>query len=456
MNSIEKVHKTINLFMIFSMIFIILLIYSILSLPEEISSPKYYVALDGNDNNPGTEKQPWRTITKAANTVVPGNTVYVKEGIYNEHILLRNSGSSGRDITFTTYPGDNVTIDGTGISLGFWDGLVHIYGASYIKLSGFRIINSKFMGIMVTSDYGTNLPTNISIEKNHIINTASSAIYIEDGRSIIIDRNEITKAQTMEELNKQTAETITLARTDGFEIKNNILYENNFENINAKEGSSNGKIHNNDISQHESTGIYVDAWSTAAHDIEIFNNKIHDGRASGRGVSLAVENGGSLKNIQVYNNVIYNNAATGIDISWYSAGIIDNISIMSNTIYNNGLLDEWGGGISADYSSATNVIIRNNIVSKNNHYSIRVKNTEAVIDHNLIDGYIGGQYEIKGSNYIEGETEFVNQANSDFHLRSTSPAINNGSANNVPNVDFDGNMRPQNSWYDIGAFEYVP
>ncbi len=416
----------------------------------------YYVAKNGNDNNPGTEQSPWLTITKATNTLVAGDTVYIKEGTYNENVLIKNSGSPGKFITFAAYPGDSVTIDGKGLSVDMHDGLVQIPGLNYINISGLRVINSKFTGIMVGRDYETNaLPSNIILEKNYISNTAASAIFVEDGKNIILDGNEITKAQTMEGLSQQAGETISLANVDGFEIRNNKLYQNNFESINVKEGSSNGKIYNNDISQHESAGIYVDAWSGNSHDIEIFNNKVHDGRVSGRGIALAIENGGSLKNVKVYNNIIYNNAATGIDLSWYSKGTLDNISITSNTVYNNGLIDSWGGGISADYSPATNVIIRNNIVSKNNHYSIRSKNTNAVIDHNLIDGYIGGQDEVRGSDYVEGNPEFINQANADFHLRNTSPAIEKGSINSVPNIDFDGNMRPRSAGYDIGAFEHI-
>lgn len=42
----------------------------------------YYVSPSGNDKNPGTETQPWQTIQKAADTLVAGDTVYIKEGFY--------------------------------------------------------------------------------------------------------------------------------------------------------------------------------------------------------------------------------------------------------------------------------------------------------------------------------------------------------------------------------------
>ena len=51
----------------------------------------YYVAKDGNDYNSGTEAQPWITIQKAADAMVAGDMVYIKEGTYNERIELMNT-----------------------------------------------------------------------------------------------------------------------------------------------------------------------------------------------------------------------------------------------------------------------------------------------------------------------------------------------------------------------------
>lgn len=423
--------------------------------PAPVSNNTYYVAPYGSDGNSGSYSSPWRTIQHSANLSSAGDTVYVMGGNYNERITIIKSGNPGNYITFAAYPGQNVTIDGKDTSLDIWDGLIQIFGASYINISGFRIINSKFMGVIITSDYISNFPTNISIEKNLIINTASSAILVEDGKDIIIQGNEIINAQTMEGLSQNVHETISLVNVDGFEIRNNILYKNNFESIDIKDGSSNGKVYNNDISQHQSAGVYIDAWSRKSHNIEIFGNRIHDSRPDGRGIALGVENGGDLKNVKAYNNLIYHNAATGIDVPWYSNGTVDNISITGNTIFENGLIDNWGGGISVDYELATNVIVRNNIVSKNKYTSIRVKNADTHVENNLIDNYLGGQYETKGTNFVEGDPGFVSQADADFHLRPNSPAIKKGSTNGTPDVDFDGNLRSENVNYDIGAFEYV-
>ena len=40
----------------------------------------YYVATWGNDTNPGTIEEPWRTIQRAADVMTAGDTVYIMGG----------------------------------------------------------------------------------------------------------------------------------------------------------------------------------------------------------------------------------------------------------------------------------------------------------------------------------------------------------------------------------------
>ncbi len=72
---------------------------------------------NARDTNPGTELQPFKTIGKATSTVVAGDTVFIKAGVYREMVILSRSGTStigsGRTgpvtiaspITFAVYPG---------------------------------------------------------------------------------------------------------------------------------------------------------------------------------------------------------------------------------------------------------------------------------------------------------------------------------------------------------------
>ncbi|HET6383095.1 MAG TPA: DUF1565 domain-containing protein [Armatimonadota bacterium] len=81
--------------------------------PTERSHEIYYVdAATGDDSNPGTAARPWRTIQKAANTLEPGDTVLVSDGLYVENgapsgggVEITHSGAPGAWITYKAFPG---------------------------------------------------------------------------------------------------------------------------------------------------------------------------------------------------------------------------------------------------------------------------------------------------------------------------------------------------------------
>ena len=60
-----------------------------------------------------------------------------------------------------------------------------------------------------------------------------------------------------------------------------------------------------------------------------------------------------------------------------------------------------------------------------------------------------------GSNLITGDPQFVDLANADYHLTSSSPCINAGTSSGVtlPSTDYEGNIRVQGGTVDIGAYE---
>jgi len=170
----------------------------------------YYVAKNGNNSNSGTEAQPWLTIQKAANTIVVGDTVYIKEGTYNEIVSPQNSGSSQSYITYSAYSGDTVTIDGNNITLPSYEsGLFEVENKSYIKISELRIINAgpndNNAGIYVDNS------SHVIIENNYTYNTVSSGIGVWNSNNITIDGNEVQLA-----CNDGEQESITVAGTDTF------------------------------------------------------------------------------------------------------------------------------------------------------------------------------------------------------------------------------------------------
>ena len=72
-------------------------------------------AQNASDANPGTEAEPWLTVGHAAQTLQPGDTVYVRPGIYREPLRILVSGEEGRPIAFRALrprPDDRVVISG--------------------------------------------------------------------------------------------------------------------------------------------------------------------------------------------------------------------------------------------------------------------------------------------------------------------------------------------------------
>ncbi|MBA3705512.1 MAG: hypothetical protein H0W84_06310, partial [Bacteroidetes bacterium] len=92
-------------------------------------SQNYYVSPGGSDSNNGlTNTTPFKSITKAAGLVTPGNTVFLMKGVYAQgYIIISKSGSPGKYITYTAYPGDSPKITFTG---SLWN--LIIISASYI------------------------------------------------------------------------------------------------------------------------------------------------------------------------------------------------------------------------------------------------------------------------------------------------------------------------------------
>jgi hypothetical protein len=80
----------------------------------------YYVDTRGicgacNDENDGSITRPWCSITKAAGILDPGQTVYVRDGVYRETVIINKSGTSNGRITLRNYPEETPVIDGSQI-----------------------------------------------------------------------------------------------------------------------------------------------------------------------------------------------------------------------------------------------------------------------------------------------------------------------------------------------------
>ena len=163
--------------------------------------------------------------------------------------------------------------------------------------------------------------------------------------------------------------------------------------------------------------------------------------------------------ITVRNNIFYN-VNRGWKIQLYPNAVTD-LKVLNNTFvgpnpYNNGHVILSG--------TLTNATFQNNIFSQPTTAAFIAfspgTHTNVTISENLTDvatmcsGLPAG---VTCTNNLPSmDPEFVNAAGNNYHLLSTSGAINSGATltTDVPN-DYDGVSRPQGGAYDIGAFEFV-
>jgi hypothetical protein len=159
-----------------------------------------YVAPDGNDQNAGTLAQPFKTIAFAVSKAHPGQSIYLRGGVYNQAPILTGSGLAGHPITLANFQAEKPIIDpGFASQYG-----LRLQGCGYVTIRGLEIRNLKDapadthnMGAIVLSrSRSGEAPHHCIIEGNtihHIIGgrKAARGILAEAGDHLIIQNNTI-------------------------------------------------------------------------------------------------------------------------------------------------------------------------------------------------------------------------------------------------------------------------
>jgi len=451
---------------------ILIIISFFVMLISTASATTYYVAKTGSNSNPGTEVSPWLTISYAvgaSSPVTTGDTIVVKNGTYNERVVFSKQGSAGNYLTLRSQIQWGAVIDGTGVTIPAYGGLVQAYQKSYINISGMKVQNSNRAGILF---YGQH--SNSTIHNNYVNYTSTSCARIEGGGAssrtydVKIINNVFERCESVFATGQEHETVDIMGGVDRFEVAYNLIHDSRVEQIDMKQNIYNGNVHHNTIyggtygSAYGTQIIYIDARGTASN-ISIYNNRLYDKLKDNsgictNGIGIASETSGTVSDINVYNNIIHNVTGDGIGILWYSIGTMKNISIVHNTIANLGTCTQYNtvAGIEIDYGGADNISVKNNIIDNPKTYSIRNSaGTNKNITNNLINGFKNyGATDTRGNNYFEGNPGFINNQTYNFDLNSTALAIDNGAV--LPNIisDFGDRARPQAAGYDIGAYEY--
>jgi hypothetical protein len=140
------------------------------------------------------------------------------------------------------------------------------------------------------------------------------------------------------------------------------------------------------------------------------------------------------------NNIFAHSGAWGLCVK-----DISNIKVYDNVFFD---IQYHGAGFSGTYAIGEEV--KNNIFYKCETSYWASDSGQVTGDYNIVfksDNPAGAH------NKIGADPLFADTAAGDFHLKTGSPAIDAGTVVDVA-TDFDGNTRPVNGAFDIGAFEY--
>ena len=403
----------------------------------------YYVNVNGSDNNSGTSpSNPFQTIQKATNIAIGRDSVFISGGTYKERVNLSYRTNTSY-ITISNYNSEEVIVDGTGIDIQYGQGLINVYKMDFIKIYGLKVQHSNGTGIYVAYS------NNIDVSNNITYDTVKSGIGIWYCDNAIANKNYISLACNAHANYPASEENISIAGCSNVEVGYNLVNKasnipNGYsggEGINVKSGSHDVKIHHNIVHLDERPdglptnrlAYGLDAWDAPTYNIEYYSNIAYN---SLWGFIVSSEQGGTVENVKVYNNVAYNITQAGLAIPWWSGtkdAMKTDVQFINNTVYNSGF------GFINQSPSNKNIIVRNNIFNKTKTPVQLLSGSESqfTIDHNI----------------LTEDPLFVNANVSDFHLQSTSPAIDKGSSTNSPLIDFDGKSR--DAIPDIGAFEFI-
>jgi len=264
--------------------------------------------------------------------------------------------------------------------------------------------------------------------------------------------------------------------TDDLTLDNNTCsYSEDEHGIYVSNSSDRPIIRNNHSFNNNGCGIHMNGDISMGGDGIISNavvegNIIHD---NGYGGGSAINMDG-VQESEIFNNLIYNNHATGIAMYQIDGGdasknnkVFNNTVIQpsdgrwniiavdgstGNTIYNNILINHHGfrGSIAIDAASSIGFVSDYNILVN------RLSDDDGSSNMTLSQWQSMG-YDLH-SMIADPESQiFIDHTSGNFHLLQTAQAVDAGTNLVLPIVfeDLENISRPQGSGFDIGCYEFT-
>ena len=450
--------------------------------PPPPAGPQLYVATSGNDGNPGSEAQPWRTIQKAMNSATAGSTVNIKAGSYPERLTLNVSGAEGKPITFQPYGfsgapgcggrtgvrcgGDAVVLDYR--SLGtVVDGVpfLRISGRNHVRIQGLTFQNFSCNGGMQQGVRIDGDSSFVELRHNRFLNNQNTHQAIDftaallhlrvwgPAHDVTISGNEFANIVTV------VSETLTIDQgAHDVVIEGNWLHDVDGIAIDTHGGAHHVTVRNNLLERIGKKGdgsFWYDnppnaIYNDGGNNVRIERNTVRDSAYAIAVVSEPDQPAGH--DILIRDNLCHGNAQAGIMVgNWYSTdgSKLYNIRVLNNTLAGNGF-----GYVLRPFQGST-VVWKGNILAGNgtNIYN-GLGSDPGTMDYNLYWGNGGAGPD---AHKVVADPRFTNAGGGDYSLQAGSPAIDAGDPAAAPadvgDQDVAGNVRIVNGRVDIGALE---
>ena len=447
-------------------------IFSLLLITPAQAANSYYVATNGNDNNPGTQALPFGTLNKAVEKVVAGDSVYVRGGTYylTQGLWIGNekSGTASARIVFQSYPGEKAILDGSNMPKQDPNDRDPSKGEDAFAIGG-QYIDIKNFEIRKTTRSGINIwgGKHIKILNNTVHDTRGSGIYmgysdLTTVTDIVVDSNQVYNTCL---INNPPLEpggwpsAISSSGNGNIYVTNNQVHNNYGEGIVFGSGSG-GLIAANIVYDNFSAGLYLvnSTNSTVEKNLvyTTYDRKFYRFNQPSPGIQLANESDvNKLENNKIINNIVIGGRE---GFSYYSSygpgGGLKNTIIANNTFYRATgtllLIQKDAGHM--------NTLIANNIFyqTDGNPISDVEANPALRFRNNL--WYGGNAGSATGTGDVNANPLLINLDTavvSNYSPQVGSPAIDAGMPINQVTTDYAGSSRPSGRGYDIGAFEYV-
>ena len=402
----------------------------------------------------GSEALPFQTLNEAKAALHTGDTMWIKDGTYQETVDFWHVPDGTGERTFIrAAPGHSPVIDGGGTS-GF---VLQAGETPKMTFEGLTVQNGGSAYHFYYADEGEVIDC-----VTEDVGGAVSFYHASSG---------LVRGSTLEG-------SVSGKESDGTIIEDNEIFGSGAEGITLHADSKNCRFARNVVHDNYSVNIYLDSISNTVVDANLIY--MSDPNAGPTiGIMLADESYDNvtapvLQDITIINNVLIGNES-GIrfwDGHFPGQSALRNVLIANNTVVNSET-----SAIKWDAGPHQNAVVRNNIFASEAGAGLLMLQANSLdgvsLDHNLwflpgiSEPFLWGNSVYDHAGWVAATGHGDGDVSADpafvgawtlpadnLQLTESSPAVDVGAAVAEVDHDFRGAQRPFGSSHDLGAFEW--